>query len=71
MESDPMIRRTAPCAVCGCTDYDWGTCGKAPFTNYVPDEDGWFARNFSQLMGTKTVARHCQKCGNIQIFTID
>ncbi len=69
MNTDSQVRHTAPCPVCGSADYDWGTFGPSHFSNFVSEADGWFARSFSQLMGTKSVARRCQKCGNLQLFT--
>ena len=69
MDTDSQIRHTAPCPVCGSTEYEWGTLGSSYITNFVAESDGWFARSFSQVMGTKSAARRCKKCGNLQLFT--
>ena len=71
MESDPLIRGTANGSVCGDANYDWGRIGSGRLFIFIPEGTGWFTRFFSDLLGMKTVARRCKKCGNIQIFTVD
>lgn len=57
-----------PCPICGGTDFSWGHLRGKPRVAYTADGDGFVA----WFMGwrRKTVnARHCDRCGNVQLFT--
>ncbi len=57
----------SPCPICGNREYSWGTfVGYSLF--YMRDH----ASLLEKLTPTKnTKARHCDACGNVQIFTLD
>lgn len=54
----------APCLICGGTRYVWGQLqGQVSFS---PDQEGSFWRFFKTPQAFR--ARHCLKCGNLQLF---
>ena len=61
-----MNPRHSPCPICGQSSYSWGELA-ARNLDYNSEDDSWLAKSFT--LNSKLPARHCDNCGNIQIFS--
>ena len=62
------LQEQLPCPICGKTSYSWGEV-VAEKLKYVPEEAGFFGRNFS--LSYRVPARLCDSCGNVQLFSAE
>ena len=59
------IRYSAPCPICGGTDFTWGNLSDASYIRFT--KSGF--KSFWGIGRKKIAARRCDTCGHLQLFT--
>lgn len=61
------VQDQSPCPICGETRYSWGEVS-AQNLDYNSEDESWLSKHFT--LNYKLPARHCENCGNIQLFSV-
>lgn len=61
------VLRNNPCPICDSEEFVWGKTsrGDSGWLGFKADNHPWL------VPGREVRARECQRCGNIQLFTIE
>lgn len=59
--------RTNPCPICAGDEFIWGKTSRndSGWLGFKADDHPWL------VPGREVRARECQRCGNVQLFTIE
>ena len=60
------VQDQSPCPICGETRYSWGEV-TAQGMSYYGEDEPWISRGLK--IRYKMPARHCDNCGNVQLFS--